>query len=301
MELKQLVPEFAEKFYKFFKQRAILRAADEALPPEIHQQDQHLKISFCITCMNRLFQLKQTIFKNLQDNASYPNCEFIIVNYNSQDGLHEWVAENLKAEIETGRIKYFHTKEAPGWHAAHAKNIAHFLAAGDVVVNLDGDNFTGKDFAFYINYLYQTHPGQDLLLNFKKDKYYGTYGRICMTRKAFTSLGGYDEDLHAIGGEDTDLVERGIAYHLPYHNIEIENFLKYIENTNNERVKNTTLSNSFAYYNKINKDKTEQRVASHDLIANVGKAKKVRGYKNLALQPVEITYLAPARVPAAIS
>jgi Glycosyl transferase family 2 len=301
MELKQLVPEFVEKFYKFFKQRAILRAAEEVLPAEIYNQDHYLKISFCITCMNRLFQLKQTMLKNLKDNESYPNCEFIIVNYNSQDGLEEWVAANLKEEIEKGRIKYFHTREASGWHAAHAKNIAHFLSTGDIVCNLDGDNFTGKDFAFYINYLYQSHPGQDLLLNFKKDKYYGTYGRICLTRKSFVSLGGYDEDLHAIGGEDTDLVERGIAYQLPYQNIEMENFLKYIENTNQDRVKNTTLSHSFAYYNKINKARTEQRVASLDLIANEGKVKKVKVYKNLAPQPIEVTYLAPKRKEVSIS
>lgn len=296
MELKQLVPEFAEKFYKFFKQRAILRAAEETLPAEIYHQDQYLKISFCITCMNRLFQLKQTIFKNLQDNAAYPNCEFVIVNYNSRDGLHEWVTENLKKELASGKIKYFHTRDASGWHAAHAKNLAHFLSTGDIVCNLDGDNYTGKDFAFYINYLYQTHPGQDLLLNFKKDKYYGTYGRICMSRKAFNALGGYDEDLHAIGGEDTDLVERGIAYHLPYQNIEMENFLKYIENTNNERVKNTTLPQSFAYYNKINKARTQQRVADLDLIANEGKVKKVSVYKNLSPTSEVITYLQPSTV-----
>lgn len=296
MELKQFVPEFAERLYKYFKQRSILRAADEALPPEIYTQEDYLKISFCITCMNRLFQLKQTMLKNLKDNESYPNCEFIIVNYNSQDGLHEWVSENLSHEIATGRVKYFHTTEAPGWHAAHAKNIAHFLSSGDIVCNLDGDNFTGKDFAFYINYLYQTHPGQDLLLNFKKDKYYGTYGRICMSKTAFTSLGGYDEDLHAIGGEDTDLVERGIAYQLPYQHIEMENFLKYIENTNHDRVKNTTLAHSFAYYNKINKARTQQRVAGHDLVANAGKVKKVKVYKNLAPQLLEMTYLAPSEV-----
>jgi hypothetical protein len=294
MELKQLVPEFAEKFYKYLKQRAIHRAPDEVLPPEIFTQQNHLKISFCITSMNRLFQLKQTIFKNLQDNAAYPDCEFIIVNYNSRDGLHEWVEKNLKPHMESGRIKYYHTTDAPGWHAARAKNLAHFLSSGDIVCNLDGDNFTGKDFAFYINYLYQSQPGQDLLLNFRKDKYYGTYGRICLPKRAFTHLGGYDEDLHAIGGEDTDLVERGIAYQLPYRQIEMENFLKYIENTNEERVKNTTLDHSFAYYNKINKARTDQRVADKDLIANEGKVKKIKVYKNLSSRPEEITYLEPS-------
>jgi hypothetical protein len=294
MELKQFVPEFAEKFYKFFKQGAILNAADQSLPSDIYTQKQYLKISFCITCMNRLFQLKKTIFKNLRDNEDYPNCEFVLVNYNSQDGLHEWVLKNLAGEIELGMVRYFYTREANGWHAARAKNIAHFLSTGDIVCNLDGDNFTGKDFAYYINYLFQTNPDKDLLLNFRKEKYYGTYGRICLKKMTFTRLGGYDEDLHAVGGEDTDLVERGIAYNLAYRSIEIENFLKYIENTNNERVKNTLLSKSFEYYNKINGQRTEDRIAKNDLHANFGTTKKIKVYMNFANTPIEITYFKPA-------
>ena len=290
MELKQLVPEFAERIYKYFKQRAILNGAEELLPPDIYIQQKFYRISFCITCMNRLFQLKKTVFKNLRDNEKYPNCEFIILNYNSRDGLHEWVIKNLEQEIELGIVKYYYTQDANGWHAARAKNIAHFLSTGDIVCNLDGDNYTGKDFAFYINYLFQTNPEEDLLLNFRKDKYYGTYGRICLRKQTFANLGGYDEDLHAIGGEDTDLVERAIAYNLRYQSIEIGNFLKYIENTNNERVKNTVLEKSFAYYNKINKKRTEERVANNDLVANQGMTKKIKVYRNLASTPIEITY-----------
>ena len=71
----------------------------------------------------------------------------------------------------------------------------------------------------------------------------------------------------------------------------MENSLKYIETTTNDRVKNTTLPQSFAYYNKINKARTQQRVADLDLIANEGKVKKVTIFQNLSPTPEVITYL----------
>ena len=281
MEIKRFVPDIVERLYKAYKQHKILSAIEEKLPDEIYNQKVFQKISFCVTCMNRLFQLKQTILKNIKDNEKYPSCDFIILNYNSRDGLHEWIKENLLEYIKSGIVKYFYTPDPLAWHAAHAKNIAHFLSDGDIVCNLDGDNFTGKDFAFYINYLYNKENQKDLMLNFRKHGYYGTYGRICMKKESFLQLGGYDEELHLVGGEDTDLVQRGIAYGMEYKHIEIANFLKYIENTNMERIKNTNLSKSFAHYNRLNKKRTEKRIAENDLRANSGKSRKVRLYYGL--------------------
>lgn len=291
MNLKSHVPEFAERIFKHFKQRVILNVADEALPREIFGQKHYHKISFVTTCMNRLFQLRKTYLKNIADNAAYPHCEFVLINYNSGDGLDGWVAENLGQYIQEGKVKYFHAPDPEVFHAAHAKNLAHFLSTGDIVCNLDGDNFTGKDFAFYINYLFNTNQSGQLLLTFSKDRYYGTYGRICLTREHFVKLGGYDEDLHNVGGEDVDLMLRAMAFGLEHRNVEIENFLKYIENTNKERVKNTGLQNSFEHYNKLNKIKTEQNVKNNVLTANAGKTKTARMYKNLSGTLQEIAYL----------
>lgn len=295
MEIKKYVPEFAERIYKHFKQQAILRAVNEKLPVKIYSTPTYRKISFCITCMNRLHQLRRTIKKNISDNERYPDAEFVIINYNSTDGLDQWVRENLNEQIKSGRVKYFYTREPKGWSAAHAKNLAHFMSTGDIVCNLDGDNFTGKDFAFYINYLFDENKDGDLLLQFRKKKYFGTYGRICMKRKSFEALGGYDEDLYAVGGEDMDLLERGRAYGLDFRLIQKENFLKYIENTNRDRVKNTGLENSFAYYNKINYKRTKERVANNDLKANAGKVKKVKLRNSFETEWKEVVYLDPKK------
>ena len=50
----------------------------------------------CITCMNRIHQIKQTLKKNLNYNInSKHKIEFIIVDFGSSDGLKEYVLESL--------------------------------------------------------------------------------------------------------------------------------------------------------------------------------------------------------------
>ena len=51
------------------------------------------QISFCITCMNRLKHLKN-FEKNILDNFLVDEVEFVVLDYNSQDGLEEWIAQS---------------------------------------------------------------------------------------------------------------------------------------------------------------------------------------------------------------
>ena len=53
------------------------------------------QISFCITCMNRLKHLQETLEKNILDNFLVDEVEFVVLDYNSQDGLEEWIAHRL--------------------------------------------------------------------------------------------------------------------------------------------------------------------------------------------------------------
>ena len=54
------------------------------------------KISFATVCMNRLHHIRQTLPKNIADNSDYENVEFILLDYNSSDGLEEWVKETMQ-------------------------------------------------------------------------------------------------------------------------------------------------------------------------------------------------------------
>ena len=62
-----------------------------------------MKIAFFTTCMNRLKHLRRTLPKNIADNKDYDNCVFVVLNYNSQDGLHEWMLKEMAAEIKGGK------------------------------------------------------------------------------------------------------------------------------------------------------------------------------------------------------
>ncbi len=272
------IPERIERHVRYLRDLYLRKYSTEILPSTIF--DKHLnyyKISFCTTCMNRLFHLKYTLEKNIKDNLSYPNLEFVLVNYNSQDNLHLWTKKNLEKYIESGIIKYAHVTNPTFFHASKAKNLAHKLAEGDIVCNLDGDNFTGKDYAFYINYLFNTF-NKDYLFHFKKAPYWGTEGRIVMMKKKFISLGGYDESLLPTGHEDHDLINRAVASGVNYKNIQIENFLKYLSNSTKEKAKYCS-EKEIDYYDLENKNRitSEENIKKNILVANQsigwGKAK----------------------------
>ena len=82
------------------------------------------KISFCTTVMNRLYNLKETLLKNIEDNKEYPDLEFVILDYNSQDGLEKWMKDNMMEHIESGRVSYYRTEEPKYFNMAHSRNIA---------------------------------------------------------------------------------------------------------------------------------------------------------------------------------
>ncbi len=170
------------------------------------------KISFCTTCMDRLHDLKQTLPANIKDNEEYPNLEFVILDYNSKDRLGQWVKNNLMGHIESGRVSYYRTDEPEYFSMAHSRNIAFKVAKGEIVNNLDADNYTFSSnydpkecCASYINRL--AHQQKEKVI-FTKGKR-GMHGRIGFYKQEFVEiLGGYDEELYGYGHDDHDLVQR---------------------------------------------------------------------------------------------
>ena len=123
------------------------------------------------------------------------------------EGLAAYVRENFPRSMSAGHLKYART-EAEAWNVGHAKNIAHRLADGEIVVNLDADNlllpgyvdliarFCGKRTVFSGGYSTESKDG-------------GTHGRVAMHRNRFDALGGYREGF-GYGPEDHDLVVRAV-------------------------------------------------------------------------------------------
>lgn len=170
------------------------------------------KISFCTTCMDRLCNLKETLPKNIKSNERYPHLEFVILDYNSKDGLEEWMKKNMMNYIKSGRVSYYRTDEPKYFSMSHSRNIAFKIASGDIVNNLDADNFTVKEgvslkecCASYINRIANECPEKAIFAKGKR----GMHGRIGFYKKEFIeTLGGYDESLIGYGHDDHDLVQR---------------------------------------------------------------------------------------------
>ncbi len=288
--ISKLIPHKVERKLRTLRDIYLRNYKIEDLPPVIYDktQKQH-SISFCVTCMNRLYHLRHTLKENIEGNSDYNSMEFVLVNYNSGDGLNEWVKANLLEYIDKGLLNYYYTTIPKFFHASKAKNLAHKLAKNEIVCNLDGDNYTGKDYAFYINYLFNLH-GMGNVFHFRKAPYWGTEGRIVMSKKNFHRLGGYDESFYPTGHQDHDLIFRAKKMGLDYKTIEVENFLRYLSNSTKE--KSSGLSEEKVNYYELrdqNIEKSKKNLAEDRLVANVdeGWGKSVV-YKNFDPEPIQL-------------
>jgi hypothetical protein len=169
--------------------------------------EMHLRISICITCMGRTHDLKRTLIRNIQHNEDYPNLEFVVLNYNSPDDMHEFMTSpSVLHYIQNGVIKYAITKSPKFYSSPHSHNIAFRTATGEIVTSVDADNFTGKGFATYLNRLASVCPRRALFARGKR----WIHGRIGMYKNEFEELGGYDEDLQGYGFDDHSLMIRAM-------------------------------------------------------------------------------------------
>ena len=198
-----------------------------------------MKISFCTTCMGRLYHLEQTLPINLFNSSSFKEKEFIILNYNSKDALHYWAKNNLKEEVKKGTVKYYRTKIPEKFSATHAKNIAYRQATGDILCNLDADNFIMKDFCEYLHEIFQEPNVMFGSTSVDVNLSHGCCGKIASKKEHFYAVGGYDEFQHLGWGWD----DVSLRYRMEkQNNLKIiygdAKWNRVISHSNQERVRN---------------------------------------------------------------
>ena len=162
-----------------------------------------MRISFCTTCMNRLYHLKETYPRNLERSLTYPDAEFVLLDYGGTDGVEEWVAAELGGHLSSGRLKFYRTDEPRYWVAAHAKNIAHKRATGDILCNLDSDVFIPEGFCEFIAESFARN--RRTVMAFRSEDgqgHNGCAGLVTATREDFYSVNGYDESINLGWGYD---------------------------------------------------------------------------------------------------
>lgn len=191
------------------------------------------KISYCITCMGRAYQLRQTLPLNLAVTAGW-NVEFVVLDYNSNDGLGDWIKAEMWAEILAGRLVYGRTEEPTHFNMPHAKNLSHCLASGNILCNLDADNFLAEEFTRYLDGCFRAEPATIT----QGHGNVGFAGRVAIGREWFFKLGGYDEQMgDGWGYEDQDLVFRGLGMGLKLAKFP-DAFALVLQHSNEERTIN---------------------------------------------------------------
>ena len=193
--------------------------------------------------MNRIEHLKRTLPINILHALSdSENIEFILLDYNSTDGLEHWIQENNTHNIDSQILKYFKTLQPQSYHRSHSRNMVFRLASGDILVNLDADNFIGRGFVNFIHKNLTPHAflAVDETINGKQFK--DALGRVCVWRADFEKIRGYDEKMAGYGFEDLDLKARLKGGGSKLKPIKNSRFLKSIHHNNNLRIENEGIS-----------------------------------------------------------
>ena len=128
--------------------------------------------------------------------------------------------------------------------------MAHALATGDYVCNVDADNFLGLGFADYLRGVFRRRPNAIVARTGSTAgstwPAQGCMGRVALSKENFDLLGGYDESERFRGwsGEDSDLVIRAVRKFLRPVFIRDRRFLRVVQHADLDRVGLTEFSDA---------------------------------------------------------
>jgi hypothetical protein len=251
-------------------------------------------IAFCTPVRNREQHLKRTLPKNLADNANFPDCKFIVLDYGSEYDIQNYIITYHAEDILSGRLVFYSFPTATRFNMAHAKNMAHrcaMLEGANIFCEIDADNFTGEGFAEYLaekfrepNIFMWTRvrplDGSDKLPR-------GCSGRIAVRANDFLKVGGYDEKYDTWGPDDKDFNARLRLLGLDAREID-HRFIDVILHNDKMRFKDYK-------HRRDASDSGDFEVNPEGAIANYGKFGMGTVYRNFSAKPVELGPL-PARI-----
>lgn len=160
-------------------------------------------ISLCIPIMNRLDDFKETIGSHVSEALASPPVEIVVLDYNSTDGLNDYMKGIMGRLMFTNESRITHKKYSgrDTYHAAHANNLAMLAGKGDWVVLVPADVFTMYGYVAALRNLIDI--GYQWANTDKKRR-----STIAINKDEFIYSGGYDERFECYGPDDVDLIER---------------------------------------------------------------------------------------------
>lgn len=238
------------------------------------KNDKSNKLSFCTICMNRLHHLKQTLPQNMEDNKGYENLEYVVLDYNSKDGMEQWVKANFMEQIRSGRLVYYKNPYPEQFNMSHSKNMVSRLASGEIVCLVDADNYTGNRYARFVNNNFQINPNSFLTTVYKDKLIHkiDTGGRVCFRKTDFMSIQGFDESMNNYGFDDIDFANRLEASGKKRVILKNHEFLNAIEHNDDARIMNQKNYHDFQdlFVNFINPARSDLLFLFKDQTLNLG-------------------------------
>ncbi|MFZ4124999.1 MAG: glycosyltransferase [Rickettsiales bacterium] len=193
------------------------------------------KVSYCTTVRGETYEamLKETLPKNLALEKDNPNVEFVVVDYGGTPDIGAWIESSFDDEIRAEKLKYVRF-EAPHFQMAHSKNMAHRMATGDILCNLDCDNFLAEGHTDWLIKTLTENPKTVVTsvtatmfesviqkldaarikikrkLNPEAEPKSWLGGRVAMWKEDFIKIGGYDERYSAWCPDDVNIAMRAV-------------------------------------------------------------------------------------------
>jgi hypothetical protein len=194
------------------------------------------KISVCIPCKNRLGDLKKTLNLNLQNCSSYPNFEFLLLDYNhtDKDDFYKFLFDKFSYHIKFGILKVYRTRIPKYYHPTHSKNILSKQASGSIIVHCGADSITPKGFLEKVNDIFLINHDKKIYLSSDQSC---SCGKIAVRTSDFVSVGGYDEKICGYGFTNQSFIAKLNSFGFEFISWGLE-FDRRIPNPKSERCKN---------------------------------------------------------------
>lgn len=167
--------------------------------------------------MNRLEHIKETYLFNI-DTAMQSGLkfEFVLLDWSSTDGLQDWIKSNLSQYINDGIVKIISIEGKNVFDRSKTLNILGKSCQGELICNLDADNYLCLDFLFSIKKVFDENLNSIIHCRGRpKRGWRGIFGRIVYRKDYFLKIRGYDELMTGYGEEDMDFLNRYCHYFKP--------------------------------------------------------------------------------------